>query len=449
MNGWIEKYGLVIAFYLLIVLLIYVNRKKFEFQGKIVALYRSSVGLKLMDRMGNGFSRLVRAVFLVLFAATLLLLILDAKAVFSSFLFAFIVLFALTLEIVLIARPALASIVIIFVGFTGMAVMVFMIGLGTYNLFFKPAAPPMFSPVLPGISVPGSPITLPLIEGIIALFIVVVVHEFTHGVLSRLYGLPVKSSGFVMFGPIPGAFVEPDEKKLQRAKTKAQLAIFAGGPFANILLSAFLFLIIFGASVLSASMYDPDGIVIVGFTNQSENAAGGRLAVLSEGEVIHSINGAPIVTVLNLSDALHNLTPGGSVVLGTDKGNKTIMLAGNPENSSQPYLGIYLNHHVEGRGGTANGKVFSAVYFWFFGNPYDLRFNQSLGMLGWVFIISLGIGIVNLLPLGPMDGGRMYLLVLQKYLRKKTARGVWTATTLVLVFLLVMLILIPIIRALV
>ncbi|MGV8168899.1 MAG: site-2 protease family protein [Candidatus Nanoarchaeia archaeon] len=401
MVGWFEKYGLVLAFYVLVILLIYINRKKFEFQGKIVAIYKTKLGLALMDRIAKKWPRTV------LFLGTLG----------------------------------------IYIGFLGMLLMIYFIIFGTYQLFFVPDALPMFSPVLPGVSIPGSPVTLPLFEGLIALFIVVVIHEFTHGVIARAYKIPVTSSGFVMFGPIPGAFVEPDEKKLRKSKRKTQLAIFAGGPFANVVLAVVFFLLIFGFTALSNSMYAPAGIEIVGFTNESESMPGERLESLSEGEIIYEVNGVQVTHVRNLSLVLTNVSPGDVVQLQTDDGYKSILLSSDPNNESRAYLGIYLNQHIQGNNAVADNKVFSAIYLWFAGNPYDLRFNQGLGMIGWIFIISLGIGIVNLLPLGPMDGGRMYLLMLEKYFDKKKAHRIWAATSIVLVFLLIILIFIPIVRA--
>ncbi|MEK6849361.1 MAG: site-2 protease family protein, partial [Nanoarchaeota archaeon] len=32
----------------------------------------------------------------------------------------------------------------------------------------------------------------------------------------------------------------------------------------------------------------------------------------------------------------------------------------------------------------------------------------------WIFLLSLGIGLFNLVPLGPIDGGRMFKLVMER-----------------------------------
>ncbi len=455
MQTWFERYWFVILFYFVIILLIYIYRKRFQFEGKIVALYKTKVGLKLMDKFGKKFDSFIRVIFSIMLLMTIICILMMSDTIFKSggqvwkvgsIIKIIILALILAGELLVVIKPKHAPSAIIGIGFAGMLLMVYFIGLGTYQLFFQPTALPLFSPILPGISIPGSPVTLPLIEGIIALFLVVVVHEFTHGILARAYGIKVKSSGLVMMGPIPGAFVEPDEKKLQKAKPKAQLAIFAGGPFANVLLSLVIIALIFLIAPLSASLYSADGIQVNGFTNQSENAAGGRLASLSEGEIILSVNNVSIKTLANLSYSLQNKSPGDVVVMNTDKGSKNITLDARPENLSQPYLGIYLNNHVKGNNEVANNVVFMDVYFWLFGNPYAPGFDQ-LGLLMWVFLISLGVGIVNLLPIGPMDGGRMYLVALEKFFSKDAAHRIWKFTFAILVFLLAILIIVPIVRA--
>ena len=49
----LQNYKWVILFYAVIILLIYLNRHKFEFQGRFIALYRTKVGLRLMDKIAN------------------------------------------------------------------------------------------------------------------------------------------------------------------------------------------------------------------------------------------------------------------------------------------------------------------------------------------------------------------------------------------------------------
>ncbi len=98
--------------------------------------------------------------------------------------------------------------------------------------------------LLPGIN-------LPLLEGILALAVVLVVHETSHAVLSRIASVPLLSSGIVLFGIIPiGAFVEPDEKELAKKPSVKQTRILAAGSTANFLASLLFALPFLAVSLL-------------------------------------------------------------------------------------------------------------------------------------------------------------------------------------------------------
>jgi Zn-dependent protease len=98
--------------------------------------------------------------------------------------------------------------------------------------------------LLPGIN-------LPLFEGILALAIVLVVHEGCHAILTRIAKIPLLSSGIVLFGVIPvGAFIEPDEHKLAKLEPIKQTRVLVAGPTANLLSSAGIFVIFLGFLLL-------------------------------------------------------------------------------------------------------------------------------------------------------------------------------------------------------
>lgn len=97
------------------------------------------------------------------------------------------------------------------------------------------AAQPGGTLLLPGIN-------LPFLEGVLALVVVLVVHEGSHAILSRIASIPLLSSGIVLFGIIPiGAFVEPDEKKLSRSPQQKQTRILVAGSTANFFTSLLFF----------------------------------------------------------------------------------------------------------------------------------------------------------------------------------------------------------------
>ncbi|MCK5107725.1 MAG: site-2 protease family protein, partial [Nanoarchaeota archaeon] len=53
-----------------------------------------------------------------------------------------------------------------------------------------------------------------------------------------------------------------------------------------------------------------------------------------------------------------------------------------------------------------------------------------IGLLYWLYLLNIGIGLFNLVPLGPVDGGLMMKEVLLKWFKKKTALTIfkWITT---------------------
>ncbi len=85
---------------------------------------------------------------------------------------------------------------------------------------------------------------LPFFEAIISLFIILVVHEGSHAVLARVARIPVLSSGIVLFGILPvGAFVEPDETKLNTLEKTKQTRVLVAGSTANLITSMVFFIL--------------------------------------------------------------------------------------------------------------------------------------------------------------------------------------------------------------
>ncbi|NTV24485.1 MAG: metalloprotease, partial [Nanoarchaeota archaeon] len=153
----------VILFYSTLFLLIYLNRNKFDRQG-IAFILRTKLGLGLMDKVGSRARLIVKIFGYVALAVAYL-----------GFLFITYLLVSLAFKVVTVPGTPGASL------------------------------------VLPGLEIAGLG-TFPLIIGWISLLIIMVVHEFSHGVVARAYKIKIKSSGIAFIGPIPGAFVEPDEE---------------------------------------------------------------------------------------------------------------------------------------------------------------------------------------------------------------------------------------------
>ena len=85
---------------------------------------------------------------------------------------------------------------------------------------------------------PGINPVIPFVYGIVGIVVAVVVHEGMHGVVARRLKMAVKSTGVMFLLIIPiGAFVEIDEKQIQKAKFRDTGRIMAGGPGSNILVA--------------------------------------------------------------------------------------------------------------------------------------------------------------------------------------------------------------------
>jgi membrane-associated protease RseP (regulator of RpoE activity) len=383
MNEFLAQYWHVLLFYAGVGVLLYIFRKRFEFHG-IVALLKTKLGLKFMTETGSRWPRFWHGV-------------------------------------------GLAAIII---GFLGMAFITGYILWGLYALFFVPAAPPALSPIIPGARIPGVPFHFPLGYTLIALFFAVVVHEAAHGIFSAAYKIKIKSSGFAFFGPLPGAFVEPDEKQMKKRPTRQQLAIFAAGPFANVLLAILAFTLTIGVGLLAASLVTEQGVTFTSFQEDGAIAAAG----LTEPTTITAIGGTPIRNIAGLTETLAPYSPGEVVNIATTSGSYEVTLAANPNDADRPYLGIL--------GVQTATQMKNPDMEWLF----DGLMVVAMALI-WIYIISLGLGVANLLPLGPIDGGRMFLLALSSFIGEKRAMPIFTRASIAMLLLVLVLVFVPIIRA--
>ena len=385
--SFLIEYKTIIIFYLIIVLLVYFNRKKFTFQGKIIAMYKTKIGIKLMNTIAQKYPRLV-----------------------------------ITL-----------GYIGIFFGFLGMLLIVFFVLQGLYTLFFRPDLPATVSLVLPGVKIPGSQFFVPFWFGIIALFFVIVVHEFAHGVLARVYKMKVKSSGLVLFGPIFGAFVEPDEKVLKKKKDSIKQSIFAAGPFANMLLAVFVVLLV------SFLVVPVEGTLVnkVGFSfDEIPEGFPGYEAGLKANVVYNEVDDQEVLDATSFVIAIQGKKPGDTLVIGNQDMKHDIVLTEHPEKEGAPYIGVLgIQSEV-----TQKKPGFMPIY------NVVLWFHK---LFEWIFILSIGIGLANLLPLGPIDGGRMIQNVFHRIFGEKQGNLVWARISVFFFISLVLLIIVPIFRAVV
>ena len=415
-----------IIFLVIRTIFVYLKRKSLDTKYAIpyilyFSMYKTKWGLKLMDSGAKRFRKPIVHIFSI-FSLAAILFILGQKfleailaksaipqnllkshpAVFTAMFFA---------AAIIISFIALSFVKfdyrMSFVAFLGMILIGWELIFNIFLLFTKPEVSPGVGVVLP---FKGKGIFyVPFFYWIISIFVIAVVHEFSHGLIARVNNLKVKSSGFAFLALIipiiPAAFVEPDEKELKKRPHKEQLSVFAAGPLANIA-TAFLALAIlsFIMAPLVDGFIEPNGVKVAEFVKENmtypaENSG------MKIGEIIQNIDNIPTPYSDNLSQILHSKKPGDIVMLKTDKSSYQIKLGKNPANESSAYIGAYLEQSTKIKDSVkaSYGEFLPNAFIWI------------AGLFLILFILNLGIGLFNLVPIGPLDGGRMIQLPLQKY----------------------------------
>ncbi|MCK9151088.1 site-2 protease family protein [Methanobacterium alcaliphilum] len=284
----------------------------------------------------------------------------------------------------------------ILVAFYYMFNMFYMLLMSLNQLFVAPQA----SLIIPGVDMPGNPFYIPLSYGIIGLATVIIVHEFAHGILARVEGVRIKSIGVLLLAVLPGAFVEPDEEDVQKSKRSAKLRIFAAGSVANLTLAALAVLVLVGMNTyVVPNTFESDGIQITGLVPKSPASE-----VLKQGMVIKSINGIKTNDSSTYAEALSTLKIGQNVSIMTSTGTYSIKTEKNPNNSSKPYMGVRSTPNLVIKENVA--KTFGDIPFVI---PYIVE------LFFYIYALNFLIGVFNLLPMKPLDGG----LMLEELLRYK------------------------------
>jgi len=331
------------------------------------------------------------------------------------------------------ARPLvkLFGYIAIGIGILGGIVIVFALLQNVFMIIIKPSTPSTVAPVLPGINIPGIGI-LSFWHWVISIFILAVVHEFSHGMVARAHNIKIKSSGLAALGIgvpiIPAAFVEPDEKQLKKQKDIVQHSIFAAGPASNIIL-AFLLIpiyLIIMVPIANNITTIPAGVYI---RPDVENDYPAYLSGMNETTYITEFNDVRINNSDFFLEKINELKPGETIKLSNENESFTINTIEHPKNQSRAYLGIAY----QSPSGEKKEDISQSTFDRF------LWFNW---LFIWLQVLNLGIGLANLLPLGPVDGGRMLQTFLRRVMKnKKKADIIWKKISIITLSILLFLLL--------
>lgn len=269
----------------------------------------------------------------------------------------------------------------------GAGLMVYAVYIFVNNILMSASPQGIATPtflIIPGITIRLYWLPYFLVAGMI----IVATHEVAHGIAARLEKVPIVSAGVVLALVFPGAFVEPDEKKFEKAPTVSKLRIVAVGSAINLVTGLL-------ALLLLSSLFTPAGIVIL------ETTEGGPLkqAELGRWDIISAVNGTPILNYADLEDYMNNVTAGDTLIFETNKGNIPVTTVNGSE--GQAIIGI------------------THLWNYFSCRPLGPMLSVQLyTTLSWMLLLAMSIAIFNMLPLYPFDGDKFFYYALGKVVKR-------------------------------
>ena len=275
---------------------------------------------------------------------------------------------------------------------TGVGLMAFIfyqLAQNLLNLFYKSPQAVSIQPIvpLPGLFVSFE--TFPYL--VLALSVVVVTHELSHGIASLVEKIPLKSTGAFFAHILMGGFVEPDEEHLSKASNVAKLRVFAAGSFTNVVIGIVFILLLsnFAATIAPFYTITPTGVSIGSIPNNLPAHTSG----LQAGDIVTSINGTTITSINDLRTYMNNVLPGNVVVIGTIRGNFPVKTVTDPNNATHAVIGI--------SGLTDNIAYGPKLPFLSADLPNILLHSEF-----WLSVVLTSVAMINMLPMYPFDGDK-------------------------------------------
>jgi membrane-associated protease RseP (regulator of RpoE activity) len=349
--------------------------------------------------------------------------------------------------------------------------------------------------VLPGIN-PILP--LEFLGYILAgLIIAIIVHEFSHGILTLVDKLKVKSLGILyMIVPI-GAFCEPDDEEVKKASILTRMRLYAAGPTANFIV-VLISIGLFSGICMSAIQPMAEGGIVFSVDSDSPASQIG----LQSGVIITSLNNSAIHSGVEYFTVWNNTRANQTVSItylknGVEQTTSVLLSDKYIEYAKRPNVYPANNVSYKGKGylgvqSLLRDSVYQE-YLTILKNPF-YKFPQGLltfyslpllgyfagynpivspfvdtykitGPLGalpvpvfwalvntiyWIFWLNLAVSLFNVLPMVPLDGGflfndgvRAIIMRFRKEIKEETKEKIVKNVSLAISLLILGLILIP------
>jgi len=269
------------------------------------------------------------------------------------------------------------------------------------NFFVEPTEFAELTILIPGVTLTSASAILYFL---LSIPIVLVIHEGAHGIVATLEKIKIKTGGFAIFIALFAGFVEPDEKEFDDARKISKLRVIGAGATSNvifafalgaILLTNPLFALILPEPLLEWFYDAPDGVGIISIIEGS----GAEKAGLQKNDVITGIDDIAIITPVDFQKA--DLKPGDIVTVTVQRDGQLLQLPveimPSPDDPDKGLVGIMRD-----------SAFYKPVYNFIEWDPQVSMF------LLWLWMISFFIGIINMLPLPILDGGKFIYTIIEK-----------------------------------
>lgn len=262
-------------------------------------------------------------------------------------------------------------------------------------------------PIIPGVTISLS--ELPFL--LLALAVAVAVHEGCHALAALIDDVPLKNWGFALLLFIPAAFVEPSEEDFSKKNLSVKARVYSAGPSSNVILGFLaLAILIFSIPLVYNVEY---GILVLDVVEGGPAYRAGIEANMT----IVEVNGKPVGEGVSYYDVLFNprviLNPLVEAIgkLEGVEGDITVKVRKwGPEgfrtlnvnihkypNESRIGVIIYPQISMESR-----HPLLSTI------GPYYFK------TMMWLFLVNLGLALINATPIIITDGGRLVTEALEK-----------------------------------
>jgi len=269
--------------------------------------------------------------------------------------------------------------------------------------------------LIPGVTLTSAPA---ITYFLLSIPIVLVMHEGAHGIVAALEKIKIKTGGFAVFIALFAGFVEPDEEEFDKAKKISKLRVIGAGATSNVLFAIVLGAIlltnpIFGmvlesiplfGDVIMSTFYElSKGVLILSIIENSGAEQAGLLA----NDMITTINDVPIHGPADFPILNPGETASVSVIRDGQELEVGLEVMADPNNPERGLIGIMRDNSIP-------YKPVMNFIDW-----SNVDFNISMFLL-WLWMISFFIGIINMLPLPILDGGKFIHTIIDKRISDKS-----------------------------